>query len=314
MKAPHILEELRKTEKDESKSKIYTKDTRARVRATDREFQAELHDDLVNTLVNTLVKVSKENGLHEAGDKKNALQKAREGIESFWSTEQSLDAQESDEDISLDAREALEALETAKRRAKEKAREIASELAKPFCELEIIIQSPEDLRRGNASRTSEKSYLEEPQQHEWIQCMTSFKQMLYSAENNFERQKKQKLTKEIEKPELSGPITVALIDDGIQLLGVRFDDVSLTGRSFHPKPWNADYFPWYLSSGGHGTIMASQIHRICPRAHLSILKLEDNLHPQSKKRQITMKSAAQVRGLCRLPNGLSLHFTAKRTN
>lgn len=40
--------------------------------------------------------------------------------------------------------------------------------------------------------------------------------------------------------------------------------------------------------------MASQIHRMAPKANLCVLKLQDSYHPQSNKRQITIKSAAQA--------------------
>ena len=56
-----------------------------------------------------------------------------------------------------------------------------------------------------------------------------------------------------------GPITVALIDDGIEVTEIRFDkSIMMTGRSFSPKPMEKSsdknaYFPWYLSSKGHST-------------------------------------------------------------
>ncbi|KAL2287039.1 hypothetical protein FJTKL_06063 [Diaporthe vaccinii] len=130
--------------------------------------------------------------------------------------------------------------------------------------------------------------------------MTEFRQLLYNAEKSFckSNENRELLKKAVD--ETDGPITVALIDDGIEVTEIRFDkSIVITGRSFYPKPQErtsdkSTYLPWYLSSKGHSTIMASQIHRVAPKANLCFLKLQDSYHPQSNKRQITIKSAAQA--------------------
>jgi hypothetical protein len=187
-------------------------------------------------------------------------------------------------------------IEDAKEAVRVKAQKIAAEMAKHHSDIEIEPHYPKS-QPGSSHDTSGEpatGHTEEPQRHEWIQHMTSFKQLLFTAEANFEWNGAEKIAKCIK--ELGGPIVVALIDDGIEVKELKLEKHgNITGRSFYRKPLDPDvYFPYYLSSGGHGTVMASQIHRICPKAELCVLKLEDRIHPQSKKREITLKSAAQV--------------------
>jgi len=86
---------------------------------------------------------------------------------------------------------------------------------------------------------------------------------------------------------------VALIDDGIDM-----DDTILrphnivSGRSFCSHDTEQPR-PYYLSSGGHGTAMASLICRVCPKVKLYVLKL-DEYGSEPGKRQITAKSAAKA--------------------
>ncbi|RAH64892.1 subtilisin-like protein [Aspergillus aculeatinus CBS 121060] len=94
-----------------------------------------------------------------------------------------------------------------------------------------------------------------------------------------------------------GSILVALIDDGVD---IERDDLltnnsrMIEGYSFCPQPDNEKRsIPHYISSGGHGTIMASQIHRICPWAELYVLKLHDQWDSE-RQRRITANSAARA--------------------
>jgi hypothetical protein len=104
------------------------------------------------------------------------------------------------------------------------------------------------------------------------------------------------LAEEIEKN--GEPIVVALIDDGVdvdQLLATR-NPAPIAGRSFCSQAHNPDQpHPYYDSSWGHGTLMAQQIDRVCPRAKLLALKLQDHDDQETKKRCITPLGAAKVR-------------------
>jgi hypothetical protein len=90
------------------------------------------------------------------------------------------------------------------------------------------------------------------------------------------------------------PITIALIDDGVDINEQSLHAKIIGGRSFCQR----DSFqnlskPYYVTSGGHGTVMASLICRVCPMAQLYVVKLDEHMS-ENMKRQITAKSAAKV--------------------
>lgn len=85
---------------------------------------------------------------------------------------------------------------------------------------------------------------------------------------------------------------MALIDDGININ--QLESYPVGGRSFCPRTEDKAFnYPYYVSSSGHGTVMASLIYGICPRAQLYVLKLTDHIG-RDGSRQITAKSAARV--------------------
>ncbi|KAL6361224.1 hypothetical protein LRP88_04688 [Fusarium phalaenopsidis] len=120
--------------------------------------------------------------------------------------------------------------------------------------------------------------------HEWIQCMKEFRRLLFDAERYYDRGK---IEESIEEP-----IKIALIDDGVDIKDLEYSFIG--GRTFCKRdPEHNLNDPYYVSSTGHGTIMAKQIHLLCPRAQFYVLRLED--HPSDEStRQITAKSAAQA--------------------
>ncbi|RDW68220.1 hypothetical protein BP5796_08877 [Coleophoma crateriformis] len=136
---------------------------------------------------------------------------------------------------------------------------------------------------------SVKEPMLQPPPHEWIKCMASFKKLLLEAEANLERNHGVSI-----QDQVTEPIKVALIDDGIDINELQYTPIG--GRSFCPRDDNGDTlsFPWHFSSSGHGTVMASQIYRICPRTQLYVLKLEDHQNKKTGSHQITAKSAAEA--------------------
>lgn len=132
-------------------------------------------------------------------------------------------------------------------------------------------------------------------QHQWLKSMREFKHLLFNAECylNRNKSKDEKLS-----PDSRTPIVVALIDDGVDLQSLYPKSKGIgqvTGHSFFPRPSDPHRpIPFYESTGGHGTVMGAQIQRICPWAHLHVLKLEDHADPITRERRITLRSAAQV--------------------
>lgn len=116
--------------------------------------------------------------------------------------------------------------------------------------------------------------------HKWLTCMDEFADFIQNV-----------------KPSLPlyEPVTIALIDDGVDINEQSLHAKIIGGRSFCLR----DRFqnlnkPYYVTSGGHGTLMASLICRVCPKAQLYVLKLDEHMSEHST-RQITAKSAAKVR-------------------
>ena len=157
---------------------------------------------------------------------------------------------------------------------------------KLYPEVTIFKEGPviqREVNDANAMRT-EGDQTEHSTKHEWIQCMKEFRKLLFDAERYCDRQK---IEESIEEP-----IKVALIDDGVDVKDLEYTFIG--GRTFCTRDEQHNLNdPYYVSSTGHGTIMAKQIHLLCPRAQFYVLRLED--HPSEEAgRQITAKSAAQV--------------------
>ncbi|KAL7942118.1 hypothetical protein V8C42DRAFT_332619 [Trichoderma barbatum] len=120
--------------------------------------------------------------------------------------------------------------------------------------------------------------------HEWIQCMKEFRRLLFDAERYYDRGKVEETIEE--------PIKIALIDDGVDVKDLEFSFIG--GRTFCTRDEEHNLNdPYYVSSTGHGTIMAKQIHLMCPRAQFYVLRLEDHASEEGS-RQLTAKSAAQA--------------------
>ncbi len=96
---------------------------------------------------------------------------------------------------------------------------------------------------------------------------------------------------------LHEPVTIALIDDGVDINEQSLHAKIIGGRSFCPRDSSQNLnTPYYITTGGHGTVMASLICRVCPKAQLYVLKLDEHVSEHST-RTITAKSAAKVRPL-----------------
>lgn len=87
---------------------------------------------------------------------------------------------------------------------------------------------------------------------------------------------------------------IALIDDGVDINEISLLGKITGGRSFCKRDEQQNLLKaYYESSSGHRTVMASLICRVCPRAKLFVVKLDEYLN-KSLARQITAKSAAKV--------------------
>ncbi|KAJ5950665.1 uncharacterized protein N7479_009078 [Penicillium vulpinum] len=130
------------------------------------------------------------------------------------------------------------------------------------------------------------------QKHRWVQCMDHFRSRLFEAVRNFEDFNID------DRIQAQGePITVALIDDGVNIDKLDHHDGygKIDGRSFHRDPQDPHFTkPYYESSHGHGTLMANQVYRICPKVQLLVLKLNHTKGGKDGKPCITPESAARA--------------------
>lgn len=86
-------------------------------------------------------------------------------------------------------------------------------------------------------------------------------------------------------------VRVAVIDDGVDLSCGEFSGSITMGVSFALHPENVGIRPYYLSSSGHGTLMAKLIHRVCPAVNLYVARID--VPPIT--RQPTLDSVIKVR-------------------
>lgn len=136
---------------------------------------------------------------------------------------------------------------------------------------------------GSAAAQVDAQQAEQEVQHRWLATMDAYADVLQNMAQN------------IEPPlVLEEPITVALIDDGIDIKDISLQSRIVGGRSFCHRSMEQNLNqPYYVSSGGHGTAMAGLICRVCPGVRLYVLKLDEYVI-EAGKRQITAESAAKV--------------------
>lgn len=92
---------------------------------------------------------------------------------------------------------------------------------------------------------------------------------------------------------LGNPITVALIDDGFDIKEQALINRVVGGQSFCRNNSKNRHAPYFVTSSGHGTVMANFICQICPKVKLFVLRLDEHISPQGH-RQITAESAEKV--------------------
>ncbi|KAI0902147.1 hypothetical protein F4806DRAFT_445844 [Annulohypoxylon nitens] len=121
------------------------------------------------------------------------------------------------------------------------------------------------------------------ERHKWVASMEEFADFLQAAEQ------------EIKPPLiLKHPITVAVIDDGVDINDHSIQSRIIGGRSFcHRNEEQNLSQPYYVSGGGHGTKMAILCAKVCPSVNLYILRL-DEYPTESGRRHITARSAARA--------------------
>ncbi|KAF5650767.1 intracellular serine protease [Fusarium tjaetaba] len=154
--------------------------------------------------------------------------------------------------------------------------------------IEVELEWPNTHRRRTDKTPARAEEVpEHTTKHEWIQCMTDFRKLIFEAEANYSMAPGTKVSEMIE------PIQIAIIDDGVDMKDLDYHFTG--GRSFCVRSEHRGLLdPYYMSRTGHGTIMAKNIHLMCPHASLFILRLEDTPSEDGTKMNITARSAAKA--------------------
>ncbi|KAE9368896.1 hypothetical protein N431DRAFT_547753 [Stipitochalara longipes BDJ] len=173
----------------------------------------------------------------------------------------------------------------------------------PNVAVDSISPHPSTMERSAAQVDAQRA--EQEVRHRWLITMDEFADFLQNMERS------------VEPPlVLEEPITVALIDDGIDINDISLQSRIVGGRSFCHRNMEQNLNqPYYVSSGGHGTAMASLICRICPSVKLYVLKLDEYV-VDAGKRQITAESAAKavVAAVDKGVHIISMSWTIERTD
>lgn len=141
------------------------------------------------------------------------------------------------------------------------------------------VESPEGNTSSRLARHNQFDH------HKWVEHMQAFSE---EFKNIFDLDKSQTDSR-------LNPVTIALIDDGVDNTNPELEDVVKDGRTFADRKIDRLWIPppYWESTTGHGTLMARLIRRVCPSAHIYSIKV-GTTPTDSDRLQIDPKSAAQV--------------------
>ncbi|KAI1129180.1 hypothetical protein F5Y10DRAFT_238742 [Nemania abortiva] len=151
------------------------------------------------------------------------------------------------------------------------------------------------------------------ERHRWITSMEEYAYFLKTAENEARVEASEGQRQSLY---LEHPVTVAIIDDGIDVNDPTFHSRIVDGRSFCSRDEEQNLNqPYYVSGSGHGTAMAKLICKICPNVKLYILRLDEYV-TETGKRQITAKSAAKAvrAAITKEVDIISMSWTVEKTD
>lgn len=127
----------------------------------------------------------------------------------------------------------------------------------------------------------------EMDQHRWMQSMEAFTTAFLRV--------KQPSSQHIAANKSFQPVKIALIDDGVDTTNRSLQGKKYFGRSFAFDETGGRNFPYWISDGNHGTVMARFIRKLCPTADIYIIKVATRSGARnSRKLTIDIESAIEV--------------------
>lgn len=167
---------------------------------------------------------------------------------------------------------------------------------KGLAHIEVILPKKQSKNEGLAKKASASSTTalsdgkEQPRRtNKWLDCVDDFAAMLrsFKIENLIaEYSKTHSSLKELQRD-----VVVAVIDDGVDITRHSLRNRILGGETFD----TSDRSHYRFSANEHGTLMASQVVRVCPHAKIYAIKVET--HVDDNNLTIDANSAASVSSL-----------------
>lgn len=162
--------------------------------------------------------------------------------------------------------------------------------------IEVTLPKKQNKNEGlanKASALSETAPSDGKEQHrktnKWLDCVDDFAAMLrsFNIENLIaEYSKTHPSIKDLQRD-----VVVAVIDDGVDIRHHSLRGRILGGETFD----TSDRSHYRFSAKEHGTLMASQVVRVCPNAKIYIIKVETYVNDDNLA--IDAESAASVSSL-----------------
>ncbi|KAI1460617.1 hypothetical protein F4805DRAFT_416485 [Annulohypoxylon moriforme] len=219
-----------------------------------------------------------------------------------WSESEALEDLEKLEKIYLHIQQGLETNARTKKNAEAFRERIAKRIRNRVIEVSIE-KLPASINNGTVNGTNPVD--DHYKRHKWVTSMEEFADFLQAAERN------------IDPPiTLKHPITIAIIDDGVDISDQSIQSRVVDGKSFYRRDEEQNLNqPYYMSGGGHGTAMAKFICKVCPNVQLYILRL-DEYFIEPDGRQITAESAAKAvrAAVDKRVDIISMSWTIERTD
>ncbi|KAH6715880.1 hypothetical protein BKA61DRAFT_334368 [Leptodontidium sp. MPI-SDFR-AT-0119] len=188
------------------------------------------------------------------------------------------------------------------RRTENNIEDFRIRLAKLRSDVEIdVVKEQQPEKQIPTGGLIDTAHEQSEHRHRWLTCMDEFADFIQNVDTPRD------LPVE--------PITIALIDDGVDINEQSLHAKIIGGRSFCQRDTHQNLSkPYYVTSGGHGTVMASLICRVFPKAQLYVVKLDEHIS-ENMKRQITAKSAAKAvrAAVDKKVHIISMSWTIERT-
>ncbi|EXJ68826.1 uncharacterized protein A1O5_07758 [Cladophialophora psammophila CBS 110553] len=146
-----------------------------------------------------------------------------------------------------------------------------------------VVDDQRYLKRGEIMPPSRTGDDTEAEPHRWIESMKQFAEVIINMPHPNTDDKKI-------PPQLKQDIKIAIIDDGADISQLQLRGNVVGGQTLYQEE-NRQH-PYWFSSSGHGTAMASLVQQVFPLVKLYIFRLESHFSESGNKLSIKSETAA----------------------